>query len=442
MNGDGALADKSATAAGLTDGAEARASASSTAVTEPPAAPANGSTAVAASTAEQTTTQIDTTALANTSPVISKTLVETKETTPTDATVAPASSLPARPSVTALVDAEADELLPAPDASASAAGQPLEFDWEQLVASGFVDPRDRARPLSKAMNEIIRALIRQALSDQSSWRDRVILVTSPAERSSKTAASINFAFGLTTIANHRVVVVDVATVGLGAVGRLGGGDRVGVAAALADESIAIDDLPIRTDLDRLTLVASGSPDEDTLDRFASRRMLDILRFLTKDPDTILIIDAPPILLSQEAAVLSVVAGQVVMSVEAGRTTADQIEHALQRIGERHNVSLVLNESSGMAADDVPAASGSGDPAPANRRTPSGSRRRLPRTAAAATIAAVLAFFGAGSTGLAFSDLDDLLLPAAPAVSTSIVPLPERWPMESAQFGTSCRQDCR
>ncbi|MEM9442765.1 MAG: hypothetical protein AAGA73_20170, partial [Pseudomonadota bacterium] len=49
------------------------------------------------------------------------------------------------------------------------------------------------------------------------------------------------------------------------------------------------------------------------------------------------------------AVLNVVAGQVVMAVEAGRTTADQIEHALQRLGDRHNVSLVLNASSGVVS---------------------------------------------------------------------------------------------
>lgn len=301
------------------------------------------------------------------------------------------------------------------------ASSELELDWDRLIDSGFTDPRDRGRPLSKKMDEIVRALIRQALSDQSSWRDRVILVTSPYERTGKTTAAINFAFGLTTVANHHVVMVDVDTKGTGAVDRLGGGDRNGITTALVDESVALDEVVIRTDLERLTLVASGDGDEETLDHFASRRMLQILRHLTENPDTILIIDAPPILLSQEAAVLSVIAGQVVLAVEAGETTADQIEHALQRIGERHNVSLVLNECSGVAHKDRPRIASRREPAAAQRKTPS-VKRRLPKTAAAgAFVLSLLVFPPTGQTGP-----DSIFIAEDPVTLTQRVLPPERW----------------
>jgi Mrp family chromosome partitioning ATPase len=232
---------------------------------------------------------------------------------------------------------------------------PLELEWDSLIGSGFTDPRDRGQPLPAHMDPIIRTLLRQALSDQASWRDRVILVTSPTERVSKTTAAINFAFGLSTIGSHKAVLVDVDMTGAGAVGRLGGANRIGITEALADADLDVDELIVETGLSHLTLVASGRLDDEIIDHFGSQRMLQILRFLTEDPETILVIDAPPILVSQEAAVLNVIAGQVVMAVEAGRTTADQIEHALQRLGDRHNVSLVLNASSGVVShgDDVP-----------------------------------------------------------------------------------------
>ena len=326
------------------------------------------------------------------------------------------SSSPAIPPV------EASEQVAAADASA---GPQLELDWDHLNELGYTDPRDRSRPLPREMDDIIRALIRQALSDQSSWRDRVILVTSPNERASKSAAAINFAFGLTTVGNHRAVLVDVDTTGSGAVDRLGGKDFTGMTAVLADESIAIDGLAIETDLDRLTLVASGPPDDETLDRFASRRMLQILRHLTEDPETLLVIDAPPILASQEAAVLSVVAGQVVLAVEAGRTTADQIDHALQRIGERHNVSLVLNESCGFAPEDrfsaVP--DDNAGVTAAMRRAPS-AERRLSKPAALAAGAVVL--------GLVIAQpVEPVVTEGAFTTSTSVSSTkdsapPERW----------------
>ncbi len=258
---------------------------------------------------------------------------------------------------------------------------PLELEWNELIESGFTDPRDRGQPLPSHMDPIIRTLLRQALSDQASWRDRVILVTSPTERVSKTTAAINFAFGLSTIGNHKAVLVDVDTTGSGAVGRLGGVNRIGITEALADEDLEVGELGIETGLGHLTLVASGRPDDEIIDHFGNQRMLQILRFLTEDPDTILVIDAPPILVSQEAAVLNVIAGQVVMAVEAGRTTADQIEHALQRLGDRHNVSLVLNASSGVVShgDEMPVATsqvGEGMPPKAEE-----AKRRLVKAAA-------------------------------------------------------------
>lgn len=314
----------------------------------------------------------------------------------------------------------------------------LRLDWDDLIENGFVDPRDRGRPLAPNMDEIVRVLLRQALSDQASWRDRVILVTSPTERASKSTAAINFSLGLTTVGDHRTVLVDVDTTGPGAVERLGGTDRTGISEALADSDIGIDDLIVKTDLDRLTLVPSGPSDEELLDRFASHRMLTILRFLTENPDTLLIIDAPPILASQEAAVLSVVAGQVVMAVEAGVTTADQIEHALQRIGERHNVSLVLVETSGIVREDMPpqATAARNAPADRNRRAPL-VKRRPSKFAAVAAGAVALGLFLSNPVGDTTSTVGYAQL--IPGVATIAAVPPERLSFDDLASGSSFRQ---
>ncbi len=343
-------------------------------------------------------------------------------------------------SLSARIEADrADAAAARSDEPAQAAGPKLELNWDQLVDSGFTDPRDRSRPLSKNMDEIVRALIRQALSDQASWRDRVILVTSPYDRAGKTTAAINFAFGLTTVAGHHAVLVDVDTIGPGAVDRLGGGEFRGITAALVDQTIELDEVVIKTNLDRLTLVASGAADEETLDRFASRRMLQILRYLTENPDTILIIDAPPILLSQEAAVLSVIAGQVVLAVEAGTTTADQIEHALQRIGDRHNVSLVLNACSGTIGKDTPKAARRTEPQAAKRRTPE-VKRRLPRAAAAA-VAFAFCLLMLPAVGQASLSIWAVSTPHVPMSSGSVLP-PERCSPETEVSLIPCQRMCR
>ena len=316
----------------------------------------------------------------------------------------------------------------------------LSFDWDRLVAEGFSDPREGERLLSSNMKEIVRALIRQALSDQSSWRDRIILVTSPNERTAKTTASINFAFGLATADDHHVILADVDTAGEGAVGRLaiGGAGTRGIAEALSDEAIDIPDILVETDLPRLTLVRSGEPDDQTFDRLASRRMLQILRFMTRNPKTLLIVDAPPILSSQEAAVLSVVAGQVVLAVEAGRTTGDSIEHALQRLGERHNVSLVLIESHGLADDPNPSVL---QKKPHPRDLKKGARSSPPRRRSAKIPATVA---GALLVGLIAQAIPELLVKASPlpvmAEPIDKIPaLAEPWPSQPISIGVASKR---
>lgn len=254
-------------------------------------------------------------------------------------------------------------------AAVQAKGEPAEvtLDWAPLIASGLVDPRDRTQPLPANVDEIARALIRQALSDQSSWRDRIILVSSARESRAKSMAALNFAFALTTIGRHSVALVDANMDGSGVGSHLKATGYPGLTTALCNNAVEVDEIALRTNLERLTLVGSGGFEDDILDRFASRRMLEILRSLTKDPDTLLVLDAPPILSSQEATVLSVIAGQVVLVVEAGTTDENSINHALKRIGDRHNVSLVLSHHSGITSDE-----------PEVEETPASLRLALPK----------------------------------------------------------------
>jgi Mrp family chromosome partitioning ATPase len=285
----------------------------------------------------------------------------------------------------------------APAAVPAVSPPQLRLNWPALTAAGYLDPDDLTAPLGQELARIGSILTRQTLSDQASWRDRIILVTSARPGEGKTFSAINFALELTRRKEHRITLVDADTIGAGATRRLGMQMEPGLTNALVDQRLPAAGIVTRTDLDRLSVVAAGPERDDVVDIFASRRMLQILRALTKDPRTLVVVDAPPILTRQETNVLSVIAGQVVLVVEAGRTTAEDVELALRRIGDRNNLALLLNRSGHAAQSKTASGRGLGglnlgiDPGQAE------PKRRL-RKAAALALALLLLGIGATVAG--------------------------------------------
>jgi Mrp family chromosome partitioning ATPase len=62
-------------------------------------------------------------------------------------------------------------------------------------------------------------------------------------------------------------------------------------------------------------------------------------------DRILIFDSPPVLATTESVTLASHMGQVVFVVQAGRTKRESVDSALELIGERPRLGLVLNRTS-------------------------------------------------------------------------------------------------
>jgi Mrp family chromosome partitioning ATPase len=55
-------------------------------------------------------------------------------------------------------------------------------------------------------------------------------------------------------------------------------------------------------------------------------------------------DSPPLLATSEAVVLASLMGQIVMVVEAGKTTHGRVKEAIARIHEDKPIGMVLNKN--------------------------------------------------------------------------------------------------
>jgi len=73
---------------------------------------------------------------------------------------------------------------------------------------------------------------------------------------------------------------------------------------------------------------------------------------TRYADRIVIFDSPPLLLTSEARVLAEQMGQIVMVVEAEKTTQNAVRESLQKIEHCQNVNLIYNKGRTFAEPDA------------------------------------------------------------------------------------------
>ena len=86
---------------------------------------------------------------------------------------------------------------------------------------------------------------------------------------------------------------------------------------------------LHTNVERLTLTLAGTPQRGSSELLASDAMTRLLHEVSnRYPDRIVIFDSPPLLATTESRVLAARMGQVVVVVEAERTTHGALESDL------------------------------------------------------------------------------------------------------------------
>jgi protein-tyrosine kinase len=109
---------------------------------------------------------------------------------------------------------------------------------------------------------------------------------------------------------------------------------------------------VRTNVPNLTVLPSGRSRDQATELLSGPSMATLVSDLsTRYSDRVIIINAPPILVSSEAAILASYAGQVVMVVEADRTGRSDVALALEQLDDVDNVNFVLNKVTDRRVSD-------------------------------------------------------------------------------------------
>ena len=250
----------------------------------------------------------------------------------------------ARVAVTAPVIAEP---APGPAPAPASVSRRVEIDLDALAAAGIVSPNAPRSQIADQFRVIKRPLISNAMGKGASVtaNGNLIMVTSAIAGEGKSFTAINLALSIATELDNTVMLVDADVARPSVLRVLGLPPSPGLLDLVLDESIDMSSVLLKTNIDKLSILPSGTPHERATELLASDAMIRLLKNVaSRYPDRIVIFDSPPLLLTTEARVLASHMGQIVMVVKAESTLQADVQNALSAIHSCPVKLLVLNQA--------------------------------------------------------------------------------------------------
>lgn len=221
----------------------------------------------------------------------------------------------------------------------------LPVDLNALRAAGYLPDKEKERQFTDQYRRIKRPLIDKALSgDAAAGEPRIIMVASAVPGDGKTFTSINLALSMALERDISVLLMDTDVTKQHITGIFGLHDKKGLLDALVDENLDAESLVIPTNVRGLSLLPAGKRVEGTAELVSSNRMRQIASSLcARNPRRILLMDSPPLMITNEGRSLVKIAGQVVLVVRAGVTPRHAVQAAIEQFEPGQAGGLILNQ---------------------------------------------------------------------------------------------------
>ena len=222
----------------------------------------------------------------------------------------------------------------------------VELDFEALMVQNIVTPTSPRTRTADQFRVIKRPLIVNATGKGAAAlaHGNLIMVTSALPGEGKSYTSINLAMSIAAELDHTVMLVDADVARPSILKMLGLPPSPGLLDVLEGKT-DMSSVLLRTNVDKLTVLPSGTPHEQATELLASDAMRQLLDDMaTRYPDRIIIFDSPPLLLTTEARVLATHMGQIVVVVHAGKTLQADVAHALSTIETCPVKMMMLNKA--------------------------------------------------------------------------------------------------
>ncbi|WP_409050196.1 XrtA-associated tyrosine autokinase [Sphaerotilus sp.] len=227
------------------------------------------------------------------------------------------------------------------------------LDLARLEREGYLVPAQARSQLAEQMRIIKRPLLANARGEsaQALSRPNLIQVVSAMPGEGKTFFAINLAMSIAMEVDLSVLLVDADVLRPSVLARCGIEPARGLMDVLQSPSIELHDVMLRTNVAKLSILPAGTANAQSTELLASGAMESLLDELaSKFSDRIVVFDAPPLIPTTESRVLASRVGQVVMVVEAGKTTHAQVSQAYAAVEQCPVVLSVLNRARGKSGE--------------------------------------------------------------------------------------------
>jgi len=228
--------------------------------------------------------------------------------------------------------------LPAPEIVYRAA----KVNRADLIDQGFIMPDAAITALAEEFRIVKRTLLLNAIGPTALPKGRRILICSAQANEGKTFCAVNLALSMANERDIEVLLVDGDFAKPTVLSTLGIEGPVGLMDALADTSIDVETLIVKTDVGNLSVLPSGKYTNEATELIAADRTRVIIERLASKPNRIIIFDSPPALAASPASVLAYHVGQVLLVVRADRTGEAELRDAVLLLGGCEEIQLLLN----------------------------------------------------------------------------------------------------
>jgi exopolysaccharide/PEP-CTERM locus tyrosine autokinase len=219
-------------------------------------------------------------------------------------------------------------------------------------------------PLDKAClerNRLMTLLDDPGVSDyynllrtQVLWKTRsealnTIMITSSLDGEGKTITAINLAASIAREVKHTCLLVDTDLRNPKIDLYLGCKRGKGLVDHLLNDTPVAELLISPAELGKMVVLPAGKPLYGSTELLGSPKMQDLVEEMkSRDPERFVIFDSPPILAVPDALVFSAYVDAVILVVESGKTTRDQVRKAVDLLEGRNIIGLVMNKAKDMS----------------------------------------------------------------------------------------------